>query len=64
MKTKAVLLELFELLETYAPAWYSEEQRDRALAALKHTDIARLRLINPSPGSQPVISIKPGSLLQ
>lgn len=48
MKTKAVLLELFELLESYAPAWYSEEQRDRAIAALKYSDRAALRLVKPS----------------
>jgi hypothetical protein len=29
-----VLRELFELLEDYAPAWYTEENHDRALAAL------------------------------
>ncbi len=29
-----VLKELFELLEDYAPMWYTEEQHDRAVAAL------------------------------
>jgi hypothetical protein len=29
-----VLRELFELLEDYAPAWYTEENHTRALAAL------------------------------
>ena len=29
-----VLRELFELLEDYAPAWYTEETHNRALAAL------------------------------
>ena len=31
---KAVLKELYELLEDYAPAWYTEEHHNRALAAL------------------------------
>jgi hypothetical protein len=31
----AVLRELYELLEDYAPAWYSEEHHERAVAALK-----------------------------
>jgi hypothetical protein len=31
---KAVLQELFELLEEYAPVWYTEELHDRAKAAL------------------------------
>lgn len=30
-----VLRELFELLEDYAPAWYTEEMHHRAMAALK-----------------------------
>jgi hypothetical protein len=65
MKTKAVLLELFELLETYAPAWYSEEQRDRAIAALNYTDKAGLRLVKPRPANQPSrASAEPPSLLQ
>ncbi len=31
---KSVLRDLFELLEEYAPTWYTEELRDRAEAAL------------------------------
>lgn len=31
---RAVLEELFKLLEDYAPAWYSEEHHNRAVAAL------------------------------
>lgn len=30
-----VLRELFELLEDYSPVWYSEENHNRAVAALK-----------------------------
>ncbi len=30
-----VLAELFELLEEYAPSWYTEERHDRALSALR-----------------------------
>ena len=30
----AVLQELFELLEDYSPIWYTQENHDRALAAL------------------------------
>ena len=29
-----VLQELFDLLEDYAPMWYTEEMRDRVLSAL------------------------------
>jgi len=29
------LMELFELLEEYAPAWYTEEHHNRAVAALR-----------------------------
>jgi hypothetical protein len=31
---RTVLEEVFELLEDYAPLWYTEEQHDRILAAL------------------------------
>jgi hypothetical protein len=31
---RAVLEELYKLLEEYAPAWYTEEHHNRALAAL------------------------------
>lgn len=30
-----VLQELFELLEDYGPAWYTQEYHDRAVAALQ-----------------------------
>ena len=33
-----VLEELFLLLEEYAPAWYTEEQHNRAVAALRRRD--------------------------
>jgi len=32
--TRDVLEELFELLEDYAPTWYTEEHHNRAVAAL------------------------------
>jgi hypothetical protein len=32
---KAALEELFELLEDYAPVWYTEEHHDRAIKALR-----------------------------
>ena len=32
--TRQVLEELFELLEDYAPTWYTEEHHNRAVAAL------------------------------
>ena len=32
--THEVLLELFQLLEDYAPTWYSEKHHNRAVAAL------------------------------
>ena len=33
-EAKAALRELFELLEDYAPSWYTEEHHNRAAAAL------------------------------
>ena len=33
-KTKAVLEELFVLLEEYGPVWYTQEHHDRAVKAL------------------------------
>ena len=35
---KAVLQELFDLLEEYAPTWYTEDLHDRAKAALASED--------------------------
>ena len=35
---RAVLQELFDLLEEYAPVWYTEELHDRAKAALASKD--------------------------
>ena len=32
--TREVLEELFQLLEEYAPSWYTEQHHDRAVAAL------------------------------
>jgi hypothetical protein len=32
---RTVLEEVFQLLEDYAPVWYTEEQHDRILAALR-----------------------------
>jgi hypothetical protein len=34
MQTRSTLKELFELLEEYAPSWYSEEHHNRAVRAL------------------------------
>ena len=34
VNSNAVLRELFELLEDYAPTWYTEELHNRAAAAL------------------------------
>jgi hypothetical protein len=33
--TREVLQELFQLLEEYAPTWYTEEHHNRAVAALQ-----------------------------
>lgn len=33
-----VFAKMFELLEEYAPAWYSEDLHDRAQAALRHLE--------------------------
>jgi hypothetical protein len=52
MKTKAVLQQLFDLLEEYAPAWYTEEHRDRVAAALDYPEKPALRLIKSSPSGQ------------
>jgi hypothetical protein len=32
--SKSILEDLFELLEEYAPAWYTEEHHNRAVTAL------------------------------
>ena len=37
-EARVVLAELFELLEDYAPTWYTEELHDRAVAALGAKD--------------------------
>lgn len=39
------LKELFDLLEIYAPAWYTQEQHDRAAAALLPTSKYRFRQV-------------------
>jgi len=52
MKTKDVLQELFDLLEAYAPAWYTEEQRGRAAAALDYPENPGLHLIKPLDGNE------------
>ena len=38
-----VLQELFDLLEDYAPMWYTEEMHDRAVSALSGRYARRLR---------------------
>jgi hypothetical protein len=35
---KEALAELVKLLDKYAPVWYTEEHRDRALSALRRSD--------------------------
>jgi hypothetical protein len=32
---RTVFVELFELLEEYGPSWYTEEQHNRAVAAMR-----------------------------
>jgi hypothetical protein len=34
-ETREVLVELFDLLEEYGPAWYTDTHRSRALAAIR-----------------------------
>jgi hypothetical protein len=36
--TRMVLEEVFELLEDYAPIWYTQDQHDRIMAALSNRD--------------------------
>lgn len=38
MFTKAVLREIFDLLEQHAPVWYTEQHHDRAVVALRILD--------------------------
>ncbi len=38
MTPKDVLKELFDLLEDYAPAWYTEEHRSRVAIAMQESD--------------------------
>ncbi|HTZ31115.1 MAG TPA: hypothetical protein VMH31_01585 [Methylomirabilota bacterium] len=35
VEVKEIFSELFDLLEDYAPSWYTEELHDRALASLE-----------------------------
>ena len=42
VSSAAVLRELFELLEDYAPSWYTEEHHNRAAEALGEALSARL----------------------
>jgi hypothetical protein len=44
----AVLQELFELLEDYSPVWYTQENHDRAIAAL--TRPSRDKMLVPTLG--------------
>jgi hypothetical protein len=41
MTPKDVLKELFDLLEDFAPSWYTEEHRIRAANALQESDDAQ-----------------------
>jgi hypothetical protein len=41
---KEVLGELFDLLEEYAPTWYTNEHRNRALSALRRLQEPRTML--------------------
>lgn len=38
LNTKAVLQELYILLEDYAPVWYTQQHHDRALRVLMQLD--------------------------
>jgi hypothetical protein len=35
LNPRTVFVELFELLEEYGPSWYTEEQHNRAVAAMR-----------------------------
>ena len=37
--TREVLEELFQLLEEYAPTWYTEEHHNRAVEALRRSSV-------------------------
>ena len=37
-EAREALIELFDLLEEYAPIWYSEGHRERSLAAIRATE--------------------------
>ena len=39
LNPRAVLEELFVLLEDYAPTWYTKEHHDRAIAALLEREL-------------------------
>ena len=39
LSPETVLKELFILLEDYAPAWYTKEHHDRAIAALVEREL-------------------------
>ena len=45
VRPQEVLMELCALLDEYAPPWYTEKQRDRALAALQVPTEGLLELV-------------------
>jgi hypothetical protein len=47
---RTVFVELFELLEEYGPSWYTEEQHNRAVAAM------RILYASSSQGAKPRIA--------
>ena len=52
MRPKAVLKELFDLLESYAPSWYTEEHHKRVATALHHPIKPGPRLVKPAQPTQ------------
>ena len=38
LEAREALIELFDLLDEYAPVWYTEAHRERALAAMTATE--------------------------
>ncbi len=52
MSARAALAELFELLEDYAPTWYSEEHRRRALEGLAEPASLKPSMVGSAQGGK------------
>lgn len=70
MPVRAALAELFELLEEYAPSWYSEAHHNRAVRALRQSagrpslTFESLQMSNSRSSARDEESVRSGMALQ